>query len=70
MQKPRKLEGPAHREGQTRSLQIAVMTRLSIRHESLTLYAIELGGLLGINQIRITRLCAPHTAAWEHCHQK
>jgi hypothetical protein len=25
---------------------------------------------LGINQIRITRLCAPHTAAWEHCHQK
>ena len=59
--KTAKIKGLAHREGQTRSLQIAVMTRLSIRHKSLTLYPIELGGRLGINQIRITRPCrSPH----------
>jgi hypothetical protein len=44
MQKPQNFEGLAHREGRTRSLQIAVTMRLSIRRKSLTLYPIELGG--------------------------
>jgi hypothetical protein len=61
MPKPQKFKGLAHREGRTRSLQIAAMMRLSIRHKSLTLYPIELGGRLGINQIRLTGPCsAPH----------
>ena len=48
-------KGLAHREGRTRSLQIAVMMRRSIRHKSLTLYPIELGGRLRMDQIRLTR---------------
>ncbi len=39
-----KSHGLAHREGRTRSLQIAVMVRPCTRHKSLTLYPIELGG--------------------------
>jgi hypothetical protein len=50
----KKVKGLAHREGRTRSLQIAVMMR-RIRHKSLTLYPIELGGRLRMNQIRLTR---------------
>ena len=61
-----KIKGLAHREGRTRSLQIAVTMRVRIRHKSLTLYPIELGGRLGMNQIRLTRPCsALHTTAWE-----
>ena len=41
-----KIKGLAHREGRTRSLQIAVTMRIRIRHKSLTLYPIELGGRL------------------------
>jgi hypothetical protein len=48
-------KGLAHHEGRTRSLQIAVMMRRSIRHKSLTLYPIELGGRLRMDQIRLTR---------------
>ena len=57
MQNPQKLKGLAHREGRTRSLQIAVMMRLSTRLKSLTLYPIELGGRLKMIRIRITWPC-------------
>jgi hypothetical protein len=53
MQNPQKLKGLAHREGRTRSLQIAVMMRLSTRLKSLTLYPIELGGRLKMIRVRI-----------------
>ena len=39
----------AHREGRTRSLQIAVMLDRTTRHKSLTLYPIELGGQYHLN---------------------
>ena len=55
MQKPQKFKGLAHREGRIRSLQIAAMMRQSIRHKSLTLYPIELGGRLWMSQIRLTK---------------
>ena len=67
MQNSQKVKGLAHREGRTRSLQIAVMMQLRIRHKSLTLYPIELGGRLEISWIRaITPCCALYPAVWEH----
>ena len=44
MQKPENGHGLAHREGRTRSLQIMVAALPGVRHKSLTLYPIELGG--------------------------
>jgi hypothetical protein len=67
VQNSQKVKGLAHREGRTRSLQIAVMMQLRIRHKSLTLYPIELGGRLEMSWIRVIRpCCARHAAVWEH----
>jgi hypothetical protein len=57
MQKPQKGDGLAHREGRTRSLQIVVVPRRRARHKSLTLYPIELGGLLTMTGIGVIRPC-------------